>query len=93
MKYITAFNEWYDQQPGNSRFLIFMAAMCVAIFPLEIGDELGLKGLAIFGLIVFNLIAWVAMVRAKVINLKHTNWIIVSMAAMLVFIAICVFLL
>lgn len=68
---INRFNRWYDALPGSPRFLLFMAAMTLAIVPLQVGLELGIRSMTMVGFTGLCIMTAVATVRATNLGGRH----------------------
>lgn len=61
---INRFNTWYDGLKEPKRFLLFMAMMAMAVFPLQLGLAFGNVIATLFGLVVLLVLVVVALFRA-----------------------------
>ncbi len=72
MKWIDRFNKWYDHELQDPyRFLVFMAAMALAVFPLQLGLHFENAISVSFGLVFLTLLTFVAVVRSFHAGGKH----------------------
>ena len=68
---IARFNDWYDRLPPGDRFWLFMSAMALAVFPLQLGLTFQHRGAALVGLSIFTLIVLGACLRAHRLGGGH----------------------